>query len=89
MRLFTLFGQAQFGKLPSGERLQRIKNSPYYKNGAFQNLSHTPDLTDGATYFSVSKDFFFGKHERRFPERLIPSVKTNLLSIPKHENVLV
>jgi len=89
MRLFRILGQKQFGKLPSGERLQRIKNSPNYKNGAFQNLSHTPDLTDGATYFSVSKDFFFGKHERRFPERLIPSVKTNLHSIPKHENVLV
>ncbi|MCU0359784.1 MAG: MBL fold metallo-hydrolase [Bacteroidia bacterium] len=89
MRLFTLFGQTQFGKLPSGERLKRIQKSPHYKNGAFQNLSHTPDLTDGATYFSVSKDFFFGKHERRFPERLIPSVKTNLHHIPKQENVLV
>ncbi|MBL7900432.1 MAG: MBL fold metallo-hydrolase [Bacteroidia bacterium] len=89
MRLFTLFGQAQFGKLPSGERLKRIQNSPQYKNGAFQNLSHTPDLTDGATYFSVSKDFFFGKHERRYPEKLIPSVKTNLHHMTKQENVLV
>lgn len=89
MRLFTLFGQAQFGKLPSGERLKRIQNSPQYRNGAFQNLSHTPDLTDGATYFSVSKDFFFGKHERRYPEKLIPSVKTNLHHMTKQENVLV
>lgn len=89
MRLFTLFGQAQFGKLPSGERLKRIQNSPQYRNGAFQNLSHTPDLTDGATYFSVSKDFFFGKHERRYPEKRIPSVKTNLHHMTKQENVLV
>ncbi len=89
MRLFTLFGQAQFGKLPSGERLQRIKNSPNYKNGAFQNLSHTPDLTDGATYFSVSKDFFFGKHQRRFPEGNIPSLKTNLHELPIEEDLLL
>ena len=47
MLLFTLFGQTQFGKLPSGVRLQKIKNSPNYKNGAFQNLSQTPDLKEG------------------------------------------
>jgi len=89
MRLFRLFGQAQFGKLPTGERLQRIKNSPNYKNGAFQNLSHTPDLTDGATYFSVSKEFFFGKHKRLQPLDKIPSVKTELHNLPPEENVLV
>lgn len=89
MFLFTLLGQAQFGKLPSGERLKKIQKSPNYKNGAFQNLSHTPDFTEGATFFSVGKDFFFGKHPRRFPEMVIPSLKTDLNQLPRHENLLI
>ena len=32
-----------FGKLPSGERLARIEQSPNYREGHFQNLSETPD----------------------------------------------
>ncbi len=31
--------QSKFGRLPSGKRLERIKRSPNYKNGSFQNLS--------------------------------------------------
>lgn len=89
MRLFRLLGQPQFGRLPSGNRLKRIQNSSNFKNGAFQNLIHTPDLTEGATYFSVSKDFFFGKHKRRFPERLIPTRKTDLHKLSQGENVLI
>ena len=29
---------ANFGKLPSGERLERIEKSPHYKEGQFQRL---------------------------------------------------
>jgi L-ascorbate metabolism protein UlaG (beta-lactamase superfamily) len=80
---------AVFGKLPNGDRLERIKQSPNYKNGAFQNQSVTPDLTDGATYYSVTKEFIFGKKERVSPVDKIPSVKTNLLNLNRDENVLV
>ena len=34
-----ILNQAEFGKLPSGERLARIEKSPNYKNGKFHNLS--------------------------------------------------
>jgi len=80
---------AKFGKLPAGKRLERIKNSPNYKDGAFQNLSITPDLTDGATYFSVFKEFIFGKSDRSAPTDVIPSTKTDLLSLDIKEDVLV
>ena len=53
--------QPQFGKLPSGERLARIEKSPNYRNGAFQNVNHTPDLTEGASFFTVLKEFIFNK----------------------------
>ena len=51
----------KFGKLPSGERLAKIEQSPNYKNGKFQNQSFTPDLTEGTSYYSVLKQFLFEK----------------------------
>lgn len=74
--------QAAFGKPPSGERLVRIKQSPQYKNGSFQNQSPTPSFTGGANLFTVIKDFFFGKHEHKRPDTLLPSVKRDLKTAP-------
>jgi L-ascorbate metabolism protein UlaG (beta-lactamase superfamily) len=70
--------QASFGKAPSGARLERIKKSPQYRDGAFQNQSETPALTGGASYYTVIKDFFFGKHERKAPDTPLPSIKRDL-----------
>ena len=81
--------QPKFGKLPSGDRLEIIKKSPNYKNGSFQNQSITPDLTEGASFFSVGKEFFFGDKKRRKPVDEIPSIKTNLLTLNIQEDVLV
>ena len=79
----------KFGKMPTGKRLETIKESPQYKNGSFQNESFTPDLTEGASFFSVGKEFFFGEKKRRKPADEIPSVKTNLLTLDIHKDVLV
>lgn len=89
MSIFRLLGQRQFGKLPSGKRLERIKKSPNYKNGAFQNQSITPDLTDGSTYFSIMKEFFLKSSKSLLPASEIPSVKTNLYNLDRNKNVLV
>ncbi len=79
----------RFGSKPSAARLAAIKQSPNYKDGAFQNQSPTPSLTDGATYSSVMKEFFFMRNKRVMPELPIPSVKTDLLSLNRNEDVLV
>ncbi len=78
-----------FGKHPTGERLERILKSPNYKEGAFQNLSPTPDLTDGANYVSVMWEFIFGKSKRSSPVDIIPSTKTDLLSLSADKDILV
>ena len=57
--------QRKFGKLPTGERLEKIKNSPNYREGKFQNQSITPDLTEGTSYFAVLKEFIFKQSKRR------------------------
>ena len=78
-----------FGKQPSGARLERIKQSPNYKDGKFQNLNHTPDLAEGVSYYRVMSDFFFKKSPRQKPKLALPSQKTDLLHLDPKENVVV
>src|ERR1043165_3561651 len=46
-----------FGKLPSGNRLERVKASPQYQRGKFANQSVTPDLAEDATMWKVLRAF--------------------------------
>ncbi|RYD76005.1 MAG: MBL fold metallo-hydrolase, partial [Sphingobacteriales bacterium] len=87
--VFIFMQQPQFGKLPSGERLERIKKSPNYRDGAFQNLHETPALTEGASYFGVLKEFLFNQNERKKPTANLPSVKTDLAKLPADSNFLI
>jgi len=81
--------QPMFGKKPTGERLQKINNSPNFSNGKFQNLSITPDLTEGVSYYAVLKEFLFEKNKRSKPTGVFPTGKVDLLSISREEEVLV
>ncbi|MCO6147760.1 MBL fold metallo-hydrolase [Flavobacterium sp. NRK1] len=78
-----------FGRRPSGERLKAIEQSKNYKDGQFQNLSYTPDLKEGVSYYTVFKDFFFSKSKRSKPKNVMPSQKTDLLHLDPSENVIV
>jgi len=82
LTVFLFMQQASFGKAPTGARLERIKQSPQYKDGAFQNQSETPSFTGGAGFFTVLKDFLFGKHERKEPEYNLPSLMRDLHVAP-------
>jgi L-ascorbate metabolism protein UlaG (beta-lactamase superfamily) len=81
--------QPQFGKAPSGDRLVQIMQSPNFRDGAFQNLSFTPPLAEGASYSKVMRDFFFGKSKRSVPAVMIPALKTDLKNLDPKEDVLV
>ena len=41
---FVFVNQPSFGRAPQGERLERIKKSPHYKDGEFRNLHSTMDV---------------------------------------------
>jgi len=79
----------QFGKLPSGERLERIKKSPHYKEGQFQNMHFTPNLVEGVSIATVMKQFLFGKNKNRTPPGVVPARKTDLLNLVPSKNCLV
>jgi len=81
--------QDKFGQSPREARLERMKKSPHFKDGKFQNVHHTPELTEGNTMLSVTIDFLFNKAPRRKPVDVIPSVKTNIKNIPITEDVLI
>src|SRR5690242_19209184 len=85
--LFTR--EPKFGRLPSGKTLERIKLSPNYKNGQFQNLEFTPNLTEGTSVLRVMQKFFFEKGKDNKPHHPLPSKKTDLMNLDPARNVLV
>jgi L-ascorbate metabolism protein UlaG (beta-lactamase superfamily) len=89
LSVYLFLRHPKFGKLPTGERLERIKNAPNYQKGAFQNQSITPNLTEGATYFTVINEFFFEKKKRVKPTDRIPSAKTDLINLDITKDILV
>lgn len=79
----------KFGKASSGQRLERVQQSPQYKNGKFQNIHPTPMVSEGYSLVGVSFDFMFKRFPRTKPVDTIPAVKTDLKSIPLTDDVLV
>lgn len=82
-------GTEKFGSLSKGERLERIKNSPNYRNGKFQNLSYTQQLTGDKNIFRQLWDFQFKKNPHIKPKKEIPHVKTDLLNLERDKDILV
>lgn len=78
--VFLFMQQSVFGALPSGENLERIKKSPQYKNGAFQNQSPTPMMPEGVSYGKLLMEFF-KRRENAKPPFVMPSVKTDLTKV--------
>lgn len=84
-----IMNQTQFGKAASGARLERIKKSPNYKDGSFQNLSFTPTFAEDVSKFEMIRDGIFKISKRKAPATNLPSVKTNLLNLDPQQDVLV
>jgi len=87
--VFIFMQQPQFGKAPSGERLERIQKSPYYKNGAFDNVSFTPQLAEDASMPKVMFRFLFGKNGHAKPQQNFQFTKTDLKNLDPNQNIYV
>lgn len=79
----------QFGKLPEGEYLKKIEQSPNYVNGQFQNLLPTPVLIDNSNVISSLAKFLLAEKERAVPSQPIPTVRTNLITLDNKEDRLL
>lgn len=71
----------QFGKVPTGERLRRIQQSPNYRDGSFQNLLPTEMSLKDVSFFKVLREFM-RKPASAVPSRPLPLVRTDLGALP-------
>lgn len=81
--------QPSFGRLPRGERLERIKRSPQYRDGRFHNLIPTEVMASGKSKAAVLADFLLGHVDELRPDKPLPAVKTDLNSLPPGDDVVV
>jgi len=79
----------KFGHTPSTARLERIKQSPNYKDGKFQNATETPTFADGHTFWGELRKSIFNKYPHQSPEEIIPSAKTDLTNLPIDSAVVI
>jgi len=85
----TCMTQPKYGRLPRGERLDRIQSSPNYGDGAFQNQSTTNIMTTDKSWFRSSYEFLFNKVEEKRPGVSLPFIKTDLKQLNREDNVLI
>ena len=86
---FFFLRHPRFGKKAAGNSLKRMQRSPYFRNGKFDNLTHTPTFAHGHTAWTVMYKMLTERTQRRRPSKPIPSVKTDLHRLPLSEDVLV
>ncbi|GHA56204.1 L-ascorbate metabolism protein UlaG, beta-lactamase superfamily [Pontibacter akesuensis] len=74
---FMFMQQGTFGSAPNGKRLERIQNSPNFRNGSFQNLTETPMQAEDASMVGMLFSFF-NKPKNTSPSTPIPFVTSDL-----------
>lgn len=76
------------GKAPAGARLQRIRRSPNYDGKTFRNLVPTEVTRKGVSFFRMLRDFS-NRPKDTAPPKPMPSVQTNLQSLPDGQASIV
>lgn len=89
LAVYLFMQQSQFGKVATGERLNRIHQSPNYKDGQFQNLNFTPVFAEDVSKMDMIRDGIFKINKRKKPASTLPFVKTNLSELDPKKDVLV
>ena len=77
------------GRQPRGERLERCKQSPQWRDGEFVNVHETPTLTGDDGFFGQMYKFLFGKVKNLHPSSDVPTAKSSLKDIPREQEVCV
>ena len=78
----------QFGRAPTGARLERILKSPNFEKGVFRNAEPIVNNLEDGVIVSFYK-FIFEKRDDLRPQDKIPSVKTDLMALNKNDDLIV
>ena len=81
--------QPSFGRLPQGERLERVRKSPHYDGTQFVNEVETAFSTGNRTKLGVWKDYVFGDKTLLFPDTALHVIKTDLKSLSQDRDWIV
>ena len=91
--IFYYINRPEFGRLPQGDRLQKILNSPHYFGDHFECLTPVQVMNentdDGENRIVATLKFLFGDKSYLLPDRPLPTVKTNLKEIPADSDCAV
>ena len=77
-----------FGSDPRGARLERIRLSPNYRDGVFQNGEVTSVMRQDASYRRMLKEYLI-KPRDNVPAKPLPSIKTDLRTLHGEKPTLV
>jgi L-ascorbate metabolism protein UlaG (beta-lactamase superfamily) len=81
--------QPQFGALPEGKRLARMQQSKYFKDGKFHNLVEKSTISEGYSLWGEAWNSVTKTYPHTEPAGVLPSIKTDLKTLPADSNVLV
>ncbi|GAB2561166.1 MBL fold metallo-hydrolase [Spirosoma areae] len=85
---FLFMQQSTFGSDPAEARLDRIKRSPNYRDGSFQNPEPTDVMRQNASYMGLMSDFI-NKPKDNTPPMPLPAVKTDLNALTDDKPTIV
>ena len=60
---YAFMSQASFGKLPEGDRLDAISQSPHYESGAFRNTEPLPPIKGNGGIVGALMKYVFSSTE--------------------------
>jgi L-ascorbate metabolism protein UlaG (beta-lactamase superfamily) len=86
---FVLANYASFGRTPRGERLERIQNSPNFRDGKFQNITPVQLNTSGTPKITGLITFLFRDKTGLRPGMELPAVKTDLRQLSRDKDILI
>lgn len=78
-----------FGRLPRGERLERIRQSPNYRDGQFRNLENSPMMTGDKSRVRGMLEFLLRKKEGLRPDGRVTALRTDLHALDPASDLAV
>lgn len=78
-----------FGRLPRGERLERIRQSPNYRDGQFRNLENSPMMTGDKSRVRGMLEFLLRKKEGLRPDGPVTVLRTDLHALDPASDLAV
>lgn len=84
----------KFGRSPKGSRLQRILNSPNYRNGQFHCLEPVENImenegSEGESKFTATLKFLFGDKTGLVPDEAMISARTPLSLLKPTDDAVI